>query len=532
VIRSSRWRRWRLLFRCALLLALAQPSAASAHASLVASDPAPEAVPAAAPASLTLSFNEAVEPLAMRIVDRHGVASDVTQIARRGASLVLMPPAALTPGAYILSWRVVSEDGHPVGGALTFWIGARSAPAPDLVSSDSAALRGAIWATRIIVYLGLFVGAGGAFFLAWMRMPPGWRGLRLAVAAASVAGLLALVVAVGLQGLDVLAASPSALALPAVWRTGARGSFGLAAAIAALALIAGLLSLHARARLAGILSLLALLGAGAALAATGHAATAEPRMVAVAAVALHGVGLAFWIGALLPLAWLLGRGDQALRPLLTFSRRVPFAVAGLLASGLLLAVLQLRHIAALWSTDYGRVLMAKLVLVAPLLALALWNRLSLTPAVAAGSAPERRRLRMSIASELLLVAVILSVVALWRFTPPPRLLVVKNDDFFTHIHTDKAMANVTIAPGHAGPLDIVVQLETPDERPLTAMAVSVTLSNPAIGVEAMTAQAQRQEDGTWRVHMSASVPGRWMLGLVILISDFEQVRVDAPILIK
>ncbi len=255
-------------------------------------------------------------------------------------------------------------------------------------------------------------------------------------------------------------------------------------------------------------------------------------MVAIAAVALHGVSLAFWIGALLPLAVVLARGEDGRQSLFAFSRAVPFAVAALLASGLLLAVLQLQHIAALWSTDYGRVLMAKLALVALLLALALWNRLSLTPAVAAGAAPARRRLRMSIAGELVLVVVILGVVALWRFTPPPRLLVAKGDDFFTHIHTDKAMANVTITPGHAGPLDIAVQLETPDERPLTAMAVSVTLSNPAIGVEAMTAQAQRRDDGTWRVHMSASVPGRWTLGLAILISDFELVRVEAPILIR
>ncbi|HEY8332488.1 MAG TPA: copper resistance CopC family protein, partial [Tardiphaga sp.] len=205
MIRSTPWRRWRLVWCwCALLLALAQPSAASAHASLVASDPAPEAVLAAAPASLTFSFNEAVEPLAMRIVDRHGVAVDVTQIARSGASLVLMPPATLAPGAYILSWRVVSEDGHPVGGALTFWIGARSAAAPNLVGSDSAALRGAIWATRLVIYLGLFVGAGGAFFLAWMKMPPGMRRLRIAIAAVSVAGLLALALSVGLQGLDAL----------------------------------------------------------------------------------------------------------------------------------------------------------------------------------------------------------------------------------------------------------------------------------------------------------------------------------------
>ena len=50
-----------------------------------------------------------------------------------------------------------------------------------------------------------------------------------------------------------------------------------------------------------------------------------------------------------------------------------------------------------------------------------------------------------------------------------------SDSFFTHLHTEKAMANVTISPGRAGPVDIIIQLETVDELPLTAKAVSVTL---------------------------------------------------------
>ena len=37
--------------------------------------------------------------------------------------------------------------------------------------SDDALLRGAIWLTRVAVYLGLFVGVGGAFFVAWMQAP-------------------------------------------------------------------------------------------------------------------------------------------------------------------------------------------------------------------------------------------------------------------------------------------------------------------------------------------------------------------------
>lgn len=104
--------------------------------------------------------------------------------------------------------------------------------------------------------------------------------------------------------------------------------------------------------------------------------------------------------------------------------------------------------------------------------------------------------------------------------------------FFTHIHTQKAMANVTVSPGHAGAVVITIQLETTDELPLIAKAVSVTLTNLQAGVEAKTSQAKRGRDDQWQVKMSTSVPGRWMLGLGIVISDTDKVSVEAPILIK
>jgi copper transport protein len=247
---------------------------------------------------------------------------------------------------------------------------------------------------------------------------------------------------------------------------------------------------------------------------------------------LHGASLAFWIGALVPLAFALRHRDQSMSSLKTFSRVIPFAVGVLLASGLLLSVLQLQHVPALWTTDYGRILIAKLFLVAVLLLLALWNRRRLTPAIFAGVEFSRQRMQKSITYELVLVVAILGAVGLWRFTPPPRLLAVEAESFFVHIHTEKAMANVTISPGTAGPVEIVAQLETPDERPLNAMDLSVTLSNPDLGVEPIPAQAQRMDDGRWRVRMMAPVAGRWILGLGILVSDFDKISVEAPILIK
>jgi hypothetical protein len=113
-----------------------------------------------------------------------------------------------------------------------------------------------------------------------------------------------------------------------------------------------------------------------------------------------------------------------------------------------------------------------------------------------------------------------------------QVIAKEDESFFTHIHTDKAMANVTVSPGRAGPVDITIQLETMDERPLQAKAVSVTLSSTKAGVKAQTIRATKTVDSEWHVRTSLPVQGRWMLGLGILISDTDKVDVAAPILVK
>ena len=87
----------------------------------------------------------------------------------------------------------------------------------------------------------------------------------------------------------------------------------------------------------------------------------------------------------------------------------------------------------------------------------------MTAPALAGDAVKTRRLASSVAIEIVIVAAILSVVALWRFTPPPRSLVaVPVAPATVHIHTDKAAAEITITPGRAGPVTIAVVLSTPD----------------------------------------------------------------------
>jgi len=108
----------------------------------------------------------------------------------------------------------------------------------------------------------------------------------------------------------------------------------------------------------------------------------------------------------------------------------------------------------------------------------------------------------------------------------------EDENFFTHLHTDKAMANVTVSPGRAGPVNITIQLETVDERPLQAKAVSVTLSSTKAGAKRQTIPATKTGESEWQVKTSLPMRGRWMLGLGILISETDKVDVEAPILVK
>jgi periplasmic copper chaperone A len=122
--------------------------------------------------------------------------------------------------------------------------------------------------------------------------------------------------------------------------------------------------------------------------------------------------------------------------------------------------------------------------------------------------------------------------ALSANAPSAAVTAQPGESFFTHLHTEKAMANVTVSPGRAGPVVITIQLETADELPLQAKSLSVTLTNATASAEPQVAQAERTDDDQWQARMSAPSPGRWMLGLGISISDTDEVNIESPILIR
>ena len=517
---------------CLLLLALAAPAApAHAHAALVEANPADGQMLADAPRIARLRFNEPVSPLVVRLVDGSGQTWSGLAVRAAGGIVEVELPPGLGDGSHVLSYRVVSADGHPVGGSLTFAIG-HAAGRPALVETGDAWVARLLWLSRLLLYVGLFVGGGGAFFLAWLADETPRKTARI-VQAALLAGLAAAVLSIGYQGLDALAASLRSYWSRTVWAAGFGTSFGVTATVAACALSSAWLGLVAPASSHRALAAAGLLGAGLALSLSGHASAAGPWWLTRPAVFLHAACVAYWIGALAPLAMRLGGAKIAVAAAVrSWSAGAVVAVAALVATGAVLTLVQVPTWAALTETAYGRILIAKLIAVAALLVLAAFNRFRLMPALA-GDGRAERALKRTVAAELALAVVVFALVALWRFTPPPRAIVpTVAPAVAVHLHGDKGMAEVVLRPGQAGPVRAALTLHGADGRPLDAKEVTLTLSNRAAGIEAITRKAARSGDGAWEAEAVLPVPGRWHMRVDALITDFEKLILEDEVDLK
>lgn len=180
-------------------------------------------------------------------------------------------------------------------------------------------------------------------------------------------------------------------------------------------------------RLTGFALILALLIAtrrGAALAGLGALVVAasfvlsghaleEPRFLLSVLITAHLLGLAFWIGAFVPLYRVAGSGGGDVAGPLTheFGRKAAYLVAGLTLAGGFTLWLLTDNLVAAAATPYGQFFLLKLALFLGIISLAAWNKLRLTPALMQGDPVAGGKLRKSIRWEAGLVALVLFVTA-------------------------------------------------------------------------------------------------------------------------
>ncbi|PST22718.1 copper resistance protein CopC [Mesorhizobium plurifarium] len=529
---SPRFSRFARLVALAVLGILAQIGVAWAHASLNASEPGDGAVIDTAPSTYQLTFSEPVSPLSLRLVGPDGSSVPLERFEITDRTVEIVAPANIGRGTHVLSWRVISADGHAVSGSLVFSIGAATSEPPLIGEGTDWAVRAGILGSRVALYVGLFLGVGGAFASSWLL--GGSRSGRRAVAAALGVGILGTLSSVGFQGLDALGAPLARICEPLMWSTAMATSHGRTVITASIALAAAGVAALGKRQFARPASLISLILVGAALLLSGHAATAQPQWLVRPALFLHAASIAFWMGALVPLGLALRRGDPAAPTALRrFSATIPYVVIALFAAGVVLTLVQVQEPNALTTTTYGQVLLVKLGLIAGLFLLAVVNRWRLTRPVVAGEVAATSWLVRTIAAETAIVLLVFLVAASWRFTPPPRTLAAAARPASTHIHTDKAMALVEVRPGRPGQGDVSINLSTGELERLYAKEVMLVLSKPDSGIEPFSRPAVRREEAVWRIdQMPIPLAGTWQVRVDILISDFETVRLRGQIRIR
>jgi len=386
-----------LLAVAAVLFGASTP--ASGHALLVDSRPADRAALDAAPTEVLLTFSEPVTlPTGgLRVLDADAQRVDLGTMATQDPTQVAVAlPPDLPDGGYVVTYRVISADSHPVGGVRTFTVG-------DSAEVDAATLAGIAddrvaggaravgQVLRGFGYLALLLAAG-ATLAGWVVAR---RGEDRAVAhllarRAALAGVVLSVLVLPVQAVAVTGDLTAVWSGLAWWET-AVSSFGVAT-IARGTLLA-LLALALTARSPRLVSVLLAAAAVGTVVLDGHQRSVSPSWLLIAGDLLHVGAAAVWFGGLVVVTVLLARPSSRGEPVASaevvarFSGAAVWAVVLLGIGGLAMAWPLVGRPAALVGTTYGLTLLGKLGLVALVLSVAAYNRWRLVPAIVAAVTP-------------------------------------------------------------------------------------------------------------------------------------------------
>jgi len=149
----------------------------------------------------------------------------------------------------------------------------------------------------------------------------------------------------------------------------------------------------------------------------GHTATTQPRLLVVASDAGHLVAGGLWAAGAVMLAATISRRHRRGLPLdarllaTRFSVVASWSLAGVAITGMALGWGILGEVDALWTTTFGKVLLAKVAVVAVIGALGGYNHKVLVPALVDGGEHADHQFRRTVTTEAALFGVVLALTA-------------------------------------------------------------------------------------------------------------------------
>ena len=512
----------------AIACVLCAPAAmASAHAVLDNSVPTSGATLEDTPLQIVLDFDESVESSLgyIKLFSSSGkrVQLPAVKADASDASIVRVVPPTLAQDSYVAVYRVISADGHPVEGAITFRVGAGAVSNLASVietalqdSETSNAVKVAMALMRFISYIAISIVLAGIFFLLGSDAPR--KGLnRAVVLAGSVLGLSTALLYL-LHGMNASGGTWGQIANVSV----VKDVFATQVGESLFArIVVSFLLVSVVARWGKFVAVFAFATLPFTYAFAGHAAVDSPAALTIALLALHVAAVGVWCGGLILLMFVK---DIRTTPIVEwFSQRAAILIAVVVATGVVQALLLMDGIGNLTKTSYGKALIAKVCVVGiMLICAAIVRRRFYESGVS--------RLRAVLCAEVVVGLVVLTITSgMVAASPRPT---VSNAPFSTALVQGDVIANITISPPRVGESEMHVIVSPPNGSLDPVLAIKARFSLVSGSVPPIQAELNAVGPNHFVGYIQFVYPGEWKVDVIVSPDANSEVLYSTQVKIK
>ena len=517
----------RIVFVAIACVLCAPATMASAHAVLDNSVPTSGATLEDTPLQIVLDFDESVESSLgyIKLFSSSGkrVQLPAVKADASDASIVRVVPPTLAQDSYVAVYRVISADGHPVEGAITFRVGAGAVSNLASVietalqdSETSNAVKVAMALMRFISYIAISIVLAGIFFLLGSDAPR--KGLnRAVVLAGSVLGLSTALLYL-LHGMNASGGSWAQIANVSV----VKDVFSTQVGESLFArIVVSFLLVSVVARWGKFVAVFAFATLPFTYAFAGHAAVDSPAALTIALLALHVAAVGVWCGGLVLLIFV--KDIRTTSIVEWFSQRAAILIAVVVATGVVQALLLMDGIGNLTKTSYGKALIAKVCVVGiMLICAAIVRRRFYESGVS--------RLRAVLCAEVVVGLVVLSITSgMVAASPRPT---VSNAPFSTALVQGDVIANITISPPRVGESEMHVIVSPPNGSLDPVLAIKARFSLVSGSVPPIQAELNAVGPNHFVGYIQFVYAGEWKVDVIVSPDANSEVLYSTQVKIK
>ena len=517
--------------------------AVEAHAGLKSSEPAASSVLEQSPKEIVLNFGEAVEVSfgSIRLFDSNSKLVELPMpkfVEANGvidAKTIRVEIPELQSGSYLVVWRVVSADSHPVQGAFAFQIGTKGlnleSLSQEILASSSApfAVKLAMGFARWLSFLGVMVMVG-AMLLATRII--GLSRVDKIIFGSWITAFVGSTLILLLQAPYALGQAMSIGEVFSAVDDVLQTRLGTWLVVRGTILLAFLLlirqrNLHDR-PIYRMVAILLGIGLFATFSISGHPGMREFSALSIGTDIVHFLSVSAWMGGLVTLV-LLGRKWQSESSLVIswFSFTATISMPIMVATGVAQAWRMMEGFQNIFSTTYGVVLSVKILLV--IVAIAAGTRARQVFKSKKVDQQDLREIKFSrtVLAESMIGVAVLAVTAVLVSVPP--LSISGAAAFETSVVQANVIADLRVTPARVGEVEVHILLSPPGGSLQAITQATARISLVAEEIPAIPIDVQLVGTNHFQAALLVPRAGDWLLEIFVNAEPGKSLRFSAVV---